>query len=268
MTSAPPRTGRRTATTAALLVAATLILGGCGTPSPSPVVTLPSATTAPTALPAGWSTSPMRLPDGVSGDYVAPTTPGRLNAALILTDSAATTATANRLAVVLAGQGVASLRLPTTPRGFGTSQDFNTAQATARAALKDLAAQPGVRGDDLLVVGHGDAAALTMSLAAGSDPAVHGFALLEPVFGAAGTPSPATLVSAIPIGKHVLISCSSSDSSVSCSDLQHLSDALAGTHVNYVRLDGVDHGLADTGSPGGPFSAELNRSLGSWADMQ
>lgn len=261
---------------AVLLAVALLALGACSSTEPTPVISNPPAPPAPAALPADWSESVLDVPgaDGAA-TYVAPRSPGRLRAALILgsPDKAGEVAT-RELSVMLAQLGVASLRFDGAPSGA----DHATLLGRAGRGLAALAERSGLGDDRLLTIGHGTAAPLALALGAGGtgrEPMPIG--LIEPVLTGlpAGSPDALQAAMALPRLKHNLLTCSDADIAVDCRATQSLADVMTGTHANYVRLRGVSHALQEDESRDParygtdlPFSASLYRSLGSWISMQ
>ncbi|WP_148281490.1 hypothetical protein [Tsukamurella sp. 1534] len=261
----------------AVIAAALLALTACASDEKTPVITNAPPPPAPAALPGDWSESSLDVPTAGAATYAAPNNPKRLRAALILgsPDKAGEVA-ARELAVMLAHQGVASLRFDGPPQA---QLDYQQSLDRAGRGLSALAEKSGLGDDRLLAVGHGAAAPLAMALGAGkSGRGQMPIALVEPVLARlpAGTPDPLQTAIALPRLKHNLISCSDADIAVDCTAVQDLADVMTGTHVNFVRLRGVNHALQEDESRDPakyaatdlPFSATLNRSLGSWVSMQ
>ncbi|KXP01314.1 hypothetical protein [Tsukamurella pseudospumae] len=262
---------------AAVIAAVLLAVGACSTDAATPVVSVPPAPPAPGALPADWSESAVQVPvDAGSAVYVAPRSPGRLRAALILAgpDKAGQVA-AEELSVMLAQLGVASLRFDGAPSAV---PDYAQQLDRAGKALSALADKAGLGDDRLLAVGHGSAAPLALALGSGrTGRGAVPIGLIEPVLGnlPAGAPDPLQSAMALPPQKHNIISCSDADIAVDCGAVQDLADVMTGTHANYVRLRGVSHALQEDASRDPAkygsdllFSAGLFQSLGSWISMQ
>ncbi|MFE3293010.1 alpha/beta fold hydrolase [Rhodococcus sp. NPDC059234] len=137
----------------------------------------------------------LRVPDGVSGPVPA---------ALLLAGSGPTDrngdsavlpgsiGTLRFLADTLAGAGIASLRydkLGSGETGLGpyavedvAGLGFSVFVDAAADALKNLAAQPDIDADRLLVIGHSEGALVAMALAVREGtPALVGLGLLEPL---------------------------------------------------------------------------------------
>ncbi|WP_166443457.1 hypothetical protein [Tsukamurella sputi] len=262
---------------AAVILATLLAVAACASDKPTPVISQEPAPPAPAALPVDWSEVTVEVPTAAgAATYVAPRNPQRLRAALILAGSdKAGTVAARELSVMLAHQGVASLRFDGGP---SETPDYRAQLDRAGKGLTALAERAGIGDDRLLAVGHGTAAPLALALgtgATGRAPVPIG--LIEPVLTALapGTPDVLRTAMTLPPQKHNIITCSDADVAVDCSATQDLADVMTGTHVNYVRLRGVSHALQEDTSRdparyGGdqPFSASLYRSLGSWAAMQ
>ncbi|MFC7752563.1 hypothetical protein [Tsukamurella soli] len=182
------------------------------------------------------------------------------------------------LSVILAHDGSPSLRIDAPAAGA----TYAARLAQASAAVSDLAGRPGVDRRRLLVMGHGDGAAVAAGLAArpSGAPVIHGVALVEPVLAPAatvlsGVPDVVTLATGLPPGSQNLISCSDADIEVHCDDVQSAVDVMAGTHPNFVRLSGMSFALEDDSSKSRdsytarlPFSATLAASIGTWLTMQ
>lgn len=271
----------------ALIAAMLLAITACSSTEPTPVVSNPPAPPAPAAIPADWveSTVPVSGSD-LPATYTAPRTPPeRMRAALVLggDDKGGVVAT-KQIAVMLAHQGVASLRFDGALTG---RPDY--AQALDRAARAFTALADTSKLDDarMLAVGHGVAAPLVIALGAGqAQRPPRPIALIEPVLANAPAGAPdvnqntlamtAAQTQYLDKRKHNLITCSDSDVAVDCSAVQDVADMMTGTHVNFVRLRGVSYALQEDtsrdparyGATDLSFSASLNRSLGTWVAMQ
>ncbi|MDF0530686.1 hypothetical protein P0W64_14000 [Tsukamurella sp. 8F] len=256
-------------------VAAGVALSSCAAgqspriPSPAP---LPPA---PTALPAGWQETPVtvKAPSGTdAGVWLHPGDTSVPRAAAVLigpTGSDPSGGASRGVAVVLAHDGVPTLRVGGPPAPVAYADRL--AQATA--AANDLAGRPGVSRGRLLAVGQGDGAPIAAGLAGAGNPAVKGTALLEPQLApptVTGVPPAVQLSLGLPRNSHNLITCSDSDPTVHCGDVQGLVDTMGGTHPNYVQLSGVDADLAAVPPGGGQraLSPELAVSIGTWVSMQ
>lgn len=82
---------------------------------------------------------------------------------------------------------------------------------------------------------------------------------------------PATLGAKLPAAMPVLVTCSDADIQVSCSDVEHLADAITSTGLDLVHLTGVNHVLKEDPSrtPANygkdlPFSSQLTAALGTF----
>lgn len=262
---------------AAVMLAVLVGPAACASDKPTPVISQEAAPPAPAALPADWGESTVRVPtDAGAATYVAPRSPQRMRAALILADAdGAGRIAARELSVMLAQHGVASLRFDEAPSG---TPDHAAQLDRAGKGLSALAERAGLGDDRLLAVGHGRAATLALALGTGATGrAAVPMALVEPVLAdpAAGAPDALRTAMTLPQQKHNILTCSDADVAVDCSAVQDLADVMTGTHANYVRLRGVSHALQEDTSRdparyGGdqPFSASLYRSLGSWVAMQ
>ncbi|GAA1012717.1 hypothetical protein GCM10009551_098860 [Nocardiopsis tropica] len=242
---------------------------------------------APAAIPADWAESTVQVPgSAVAATYTAPrSAPDRLRAALVLGDDDRGGQVATKqIAVMLAHQGVASLRYDGALAG---NPDYAQALDRAGRALTALAETSKVDDARLLAVGHGPAAPLVIALGAGqAQRPPRPIALIEPVVANPLPNAPDIYQNTLAMTdaqtkyldkrKHNLVTCSDADVAVDCSAVQGVVDMMTGTHVNFVRLRGVSYALQEDesrdparyGAPDLSFSASLNRTVGTWVSMQ
>lgn len=272
----------------ALIAAIVLAVSACSSNDPTPQATsVPPAPPAPAAIPAGWTESTVPVPGSeVAGTYTAPQTPpDRMRAALVLGgDDRGSDVATKQIAVMLAHQGVATLRYTGVVTG---RPDYAQALDRAGRALGALADIAKVDDARLLAVGHGVAAPLVVAIGAGqAQRPPRPIALIEPVVANPLPNAPDIYQNTLALTdaqnkyldkrKHNLVTCSDSDIAVDCSAVQGVVDMMTGTHANFVRLRGVSYALQEDdsrdparyGANDLAFSASLNRTVGTWVSMQ